>query len=180
MKHNWQKLASPENLTLYLLSFLFVCVRWSQVSFLLKPISNRFHYWLLAHSMLGKKFSRRYFKLCFSYIFPENRFWNIMQIVSIGNFKACYLGKKENIINLSSTESVQRVEKANFGQIKFTRLCRCLLDRKRQYTFYYFMITEAKIDHWVSFYLPYTIFLFEVDFYDTVNTSQCLRCSPLI
>ena len=24
------------------------------------------------------------------------------------------------------------------------------------------------------------IFLFELDFYDTVNTSQCLRCSPLI
>ena len=44
-------------------------------------------------STLGKKFSRRHFKI-FPLFFPENRFY----------VKTCFLEKTENIITLSSAE----------------------------------------------------------------------------
>ena len=65
---------------------------------------------ILTLSMRGKNFSRRHFETLFFLFFPENRLWNIMQIVLrrqfIWNVKVYFLeNNKKSVINLLSANN---------------------------------------------------------------------------
>ena len=90
---------------------------WIWSEFLLDAHVQRWISWswgLVKLCILGKNFSRKHFKIFFSF-FLENRICHFMQIVSIGdNFMETICMKcqilfsrknKENIISLSSAES---------------------------------------------------------------------------
>ena len=74
-------------------------------------LSQRF-LWLKLRT-LGNIFSHWHFKIFF-FLFPENRIWQFMQIVSNGDNLhemsiPVFRGNKTNMTNLSSAELVQRV-----------------------------------------------------------------------
>ena len=74
---------------------------------------------LLKLSTLGKIFSSRHFEIFFFFfffLFPGNRIWHFMQIVSSGiQILFSSKNKQKNIINMSSAEFAKRVVKINLS-----------------------------------------------------------------